>query len=345
MNIASPQPQEVDRKTSALDQLEHLYKPHMLGVNELIVERFQSDIALIPQIATYLIAAGGKRIRPLLTLAAASFSPSNNIEKAYGFAAAVEFIHSATLLHDDVVDESDQRRGKKSANLVYGNQATVLVGDFLFSKSFELMVEGQNLDALHMLSNASAIIAEGEVLQLSHIGNTSLTEDEYFKIIECKTAALFRAATKSGAIITDQPIEHQNALYEYGHNLGLCFQIADDVIDYISDEQNMGKMSGDDFREGKLTLPVIYALQKSSEQDKRFLAQAMKNARKNAGYTSDKDFQSVLDIIHKHDCIAMCLDKCAEYEHKAKEALDILPNTPTKIILLDLLDEVIHRAS
>lgn len=326
---------------SALSRLDNRFKPHMEGVNKLILERFQSDVVLIPQIAAYLIAAGGKRIRPLLTLAAASFSQNENgMQNAYGFAAAVEFIHTATLLHDDVVDESDQRRGQKSANLVYGNQATVLVGDYLFSKSFELMVEGGNLQALEKLSTASAIIAEGEVLQLANIGNSDLSLETYLKIIECKTAALFRAATESGAIISDQDKAAQNALYEYGHHLGLCFQIADDIIDYRSTNDTMGKNKGDDFFEGKITLPVLLTIDKANETEKTFLKE-----RFSAKLRTQDDLDKTLSLFAKYNIFSDCFSLCEDYKAKAINALTLFPESDTKNDLILLLDEVIDRAS
>jgi octaprenyl-diphosphate synthase len=339
---ASTAPQNTQKNhISALSRLDNRFKNHMLGVNELILSRFQSEVPLIPQIATYLIAAGGKRIRPLLTLAAASFSnDEHSIQKAYGFAAAVEFIHTATLLHDDVVDESDQRRGKKSANLVFGNQSTVLVGDYLFSKAFELMVESGSLQALNKLSTASAIIAEGEVLQLSNIGNTSLTLDVYLKTIESKTAALFRAATESGAIISGQSKESQKALYEYGHNLGLCFQIADDIIDYRSTTATMGKAKGDDFFEGKITLPTLLAIEKANEEEKAFWRRCLTDKK-----AKDPDLQTALDLFEKYDIFSSCFAVCETYKKSAMQALSTFPESATKHDLISILDEVIDRAS
>lgn len=299
-----------------LERLEKLLHGEMTQVNALIVDRFQSEIALIPQVAAYLIAAGGKRIRPLLTLSAAAMAEGDTAP-ARGFAAAVEFIHTATLLHDDVVDGSEKRRGKDAANIVFGNQASVLVGDFLFSKSFELMVEGNNLRALDRLARASAIIAEGEVLQMSLRGDLGMSRAQYLKIIECKTAALFRAATESGAIITGQDEEAVRALYEYGHNLGMCFQIADDMIDYASTAGQMGKNSGDDFREGKITLPVLIAIERAqSDAERIFWGRVMRDM-----VQEDGDFEQALSLIHKYDAMNEVRSLCGEYARKAEESL------------------------
>lgn len=323
---------------SAAQALEAHFKEDMRGVNALILERLHSDIALIPKIASYLIAAGGKRIRPLLTLAAASFAGDKQIPESYGFAAAVEFIHTATLLHDDVVDGSRQRRGQDSANLIFGNQASVLVGDFLFAKSFELMLEGGSLPALDMLSRAASTIAEGEVLQLSHIGNIEIDEAIYLKIIDCKTAALFRAATKSGAIISGQSAAAQQALYDYGHNLGMCFQIADDIIDYTSSAPKMGKKTGDDFREGKVTLPVLYALQSADDREKAFWHRCLKEKDIREG-----DFEEALAICQRHNVIARCHETCESYAQAAIKALSALPETSVKEYLRALPYEMINR--
>lgn len=304
---ATPQP---------LERLEQLLHDEMMQVNALILQRFQSDIALIPQVAAYLIAAGGKRIRPLLTLSAAAMA-DGDIVPARGFAAAVEFIHTATLLHDDVVDGSEKRRGKDAANIVFGNQASVLVGDFLFSKSFELMVEGNNLRALDRLARASAIIAEGEVLQMSLRGDLGMRREQYLKIIECKTAALFRAATESGAIITGQDETAVRALYDYGHNLGMCFQIADDMIDYASTAGQMGKNSGDDFREGKITLPVLIAIERADNEGERaFWGRVMSDKAQ-----EDGDFERALALIHKYDAMDEARSLCDDYARKAEESL------------------------
>lgn len=333
---------------SPLEHLETMFKDDMARVNALILERFQSDIALIPKVAAYLIASGGKRIRPLLTLAAASLSDEGmqGTEKALGFAAAVEFIHTATLLHDDVVDESETRRGKHAANLVFGNQASILVGDFLFSKAFELMVESNNMDALNVLAKASATIAEGEVLQMSLKGNLDITKEQYFKIIESKTAALFRAATQSGAIITEQNSAQKLAMYYYGHDLGIAFQIADDVMDYVASEQKMGKKAGDDFAEGKITMPVLLAYQAAKQQNRvneiDFWKRTMSDNRQENG-----DFEQALELIHTHNTINETISLTQQHAEKAKKSLEIFQskNDSTVNVLSNLVDFVVHRSS
>jgi len=340
-----------------LERLEQLLHADMLRVNAMIIERFQSDIPLIPRVAAYLIAAGGKRIRPLLTLAAAALAdhadPAQNpVQKADGYAASVEFIHTATLLHDDVVDESEKRRGQDSANIVFGNQASVLVGDFLFSKSFELMVEGGSLRALDMLARASATIAEGEVLQMSLRGDVSMTRDQYMTIIECKTAALFRAATQVGGIVTGQSEDRIQALYDYGQNLGMCFQIADDMMDYASTEAAMGKNRGDDFREGKITLPVLIAMERAKTADETaFWNRVLKDKAQ-----KDGDFDHAIVLIHQHGAMNETYSLCEYYAEKAKNALDVLTDKTLKdqgqghsnhaqiiACLYDLVDFVVRR--
>jgi octaprenyl-diphosphate synthase len=356
---------DVEKKQAVLNALETQLKQPMQEVNKLILSRFHSDVPLIPQIAAYLIAAGGKRIRPLLTLAGCALTleqfenaQNNQIEHSFGYAAAIEFIHTATLLHDDVVDESDQRRGKTSANRAFGNQSTVLVGDFLFSKSFELMVEGHNIEALSMLARAAATIAEGEVLQLSLKGNIDMTLDQYLKVIECKTGALFRAGTQCGALVAvTAQTGHQNqnsyneshqafisALYQYGHYLGLCFQITDDLIDYTSSQDEMGKGRGDDFREGKITLPVLFAIQKAraenAQEEIEFWSRCLKdNAQQ------DNDFEHALTLIHKRNTLNGSKSLNREYAEKAKQSLSIFKDSPLQKTLLELVDYVVERAS
>ena len=241
----------------------------MEGVNRIILDKAVSDVALIPQLAHHLIDSGGKRLRPMMTLAAAKlvgYQGQGHIR----LAAAVEFMHTATLLHDDVVDESNTRRGKPTARLVWSNQASVLVGDFLLGQAFRMMVDVGSLPALKILSNAAAVIAEGEVMQLSAAKNTATTEDEYLAIINAKTAALFSAASEVGAAIATRPSDEQNALKSYGKNLGIAFQLVDDALDYSGDSARLGKSVGDDFREGKITLPVILCFRRGNEQERAF---------------------------------------------------------------------------
>src|SRR5215216_3250530 len=266
------------RRAPTLDPIVQLVSADLNHVNSVILERMQSDVALIPELAGHLIAGGGKRMRPMLTLACARLLdyPGTRHHK---LAAAVEFIHTATLLHDDVVDGSGLRRGKRTANIIWGNPASVLVGDFLFSRSFELMVEDGSLRVLKILSRASAVIAEGEVDQLTAQRRIETGEDHYLDIISAKTAALFAAACRVSPVVAEASEEAELALESYGKNLGIAFQLTDDVIDYASDAETMGKGVGDDFRDGKMTLPVILAFARGSEADRLFWQEAMAGTR------------------------------------------------------------------
>jgi octaprenyl-diphosphate synthase len=312
---------------SPLDQLGDALHDDMIAVNKVILDRMQSDVPMIPELAGYLIAAGGKRIRPLLTLACASLfnDMSNNPKK---LAAAVEFIHTATLLHDDVVDGSDQRRGKATANEVFGNQASVLVGDFLFARAFELMVETGNINALNSLARASAIITEGEVLQMSLIGKTDITRDHYFKVIEAKTAALFAASCEVAPILMGKNPE---PFTQYGHALGMSFQIIDDVMDYTSPK--MGKDKGDDFMEGKITLPVIIAMEQADSKDKNFIVSAITNP-------SLDNLDGFIVCLEKYNAFEQSIEIAQQYSHQASEALkeydcdiaDLLITLPQSIL-------------
>jgi octaprenyl-diphosphate synthase len=311
---------------SPLDQLVVLQRQNLDAVNAMILSRMQSDVPMIPKLAGHLIAGGGKRVRPLLTLAAASLFGYDG-PRTHKLAAAVEFIHTATLLHDDVVDESDQRRGKASANAVFGNEAAVLVGDFLFSRSFQLMVEDGSIDVLRVLSNASAVIAEGEVLQLSMLNDISLTEEIYFKIIGAKTAALFAAACETGAIAAGATAQQRQKMHDYGYFLGMAFQISDDVLDYGADEAKLGKSLGDDFREGKVTLPIIYALQKATPQQKDFLRKCLQDMQQD-----ENDFSRALDIILSTGGLATSLEKAQGFAAQAALCLNGLPQAANSVL-------------
>ncbi len=293
--------------------------PHIADLNTTIYARMQSDVALINQLGAYIIAAGGKRLRPLLTLAMAQLF-GHTSDRAVKLAAAVEFIHTATLLHDDVVDESDQRRGQPSANAMFGNQASVLVGDFLFSRAFELMVETDSLDVLRILSHASAVIASGEVMQLVATGDMSLDQTHYLKVISAKTAALFAASCEAGAVIAQADAHHVEACRLYGEHLGIAFQIADDVLDYTADQVTMGKNPGDDFREGKMTLPVVLALQNATPDEKAFWQRCMRDLEQR-----DDDFAQAVALLHKHDALNCALQIGQHYAAQAAQYLTILP--------------------
>lgn len=308
MTNPAMQDQDISKTISPMDVLGNALHEDMVAVNKVILDRMQSDVPMIPELAGYLIAAGGKRIRPLLTLAC-SYVLGDNGDKAKKMAAAVEFIHTATLLHDDVVDGSDQRRGKPSANEVFGNQSSVLVGDFLFARAFELMVETGHMQALESLSRASRIITEGEVLQMSLIGETSITKDQYFKVIEAKTAALFAAATEVSPLLINKAPE---SFTKYGYALGMAFQIIDDVMDYTSPK--MGKDKGDDFMEGKLTLPVIIALESANDADKDLIQQSITSP-------SMDQFDRFVDCLNTYNAFEKSIAMAQDFADKASDAL------------------------
>jgi len=330
-------PTDKDRSLAALDRLSTLLADDMLGVNRIILDRMHSPVALIPQLAGYIVAAGGKRLRPLLTLAAAGLCGYSG-ERHYKLAAAVEFIHTATLLHDDVVDASERRRGQSSANALFGNQASVLVGDFLFSRSFELMVEDGSLDALRILSRASAVIAEGEVLQLATNGNLKTSESDYLAVVEAKTAALFAAACEIGAVVADRPDSDAESLRQFGQNFGIAFQIIDDVLDYSAREAMLGKTIGDDFREGKLTLPVVYAIARGNDMELAFWRRALEDLSQRDG-----DLDHATKLIEQHDGFAAAFDLARKHGALATAALMKLPNGPLRGMLADLVEFCIDR--
>ena len=322
---------------SPLEALAAFLKPEMEQVNALIYARMASDVPLIPQLAGYLIASGGKRLRPLLTLAATRLF-DRNTPRPFALAASVEFIHTATLLHDDVVDESEQRRGKESANRVFGNQETVLVGDFLFSRAFELMVEDGSLDVLRILSRASAVIAEGEVLQLSIQGNLDTTLDQYKQVIGAKTAALFAAACEIGPVIAGEDEIMREKLRGYGYNLGMAFQIADDVLDYQADPAELGKSIGDDFKEGKMTAPVILALAQGNEDDRAFWNDVF--CKENV---SSSDLEQAQKIIRRLETDKQSLAMAHEYADRAVDCLNGIAPSPLKTILADAAYYALER--
>ncbi len=325
------------KSNSPLDEMSALLGDDMAQVNALIIENMQSDVKLIPKLAEYLISAGGKRIRPLLTLASTAVF-DGPMDRAYHLAAAVEFIHTATLLHDDVVDLSEERRGKKAANLVFGNQASVLVGDFLFSKAFQMMVNAQSLDVLEILSNASAVIAQGEVLQLMTTNDINTDLPAYIEVIESKTAALFAASCEVGAVLSDQPQEKVHAMRTYGIALGNAFQIIDDALDYSADQKTLGKEIGDDFKEGKMTAPVIFALQDADADEMAFWQRTL--ARKDQ---SDKDFETALGYINAHNGLEKSITLARDYAKKAKDALNVLPDSDLKRLMRETVDFTISR--
>ncbi|QJB70526.1 polyprenyl synthetase family protein [Parasphingorhabdus halotolerans] len=322
----------------SLEPLMALVVSDMNQVNSVILDRMQSEIPLIPELAGHLIAGGGKRLRPMLTLAAAKLIDYSGY-RHFKLAAAVEFIHTATLLHDDVVDGSDLRRGKTAANLIFGNPATVLVGDFLFSRSFELMVEDGSLKVLKILSHASAVIAEGEVNQLTAQRKIDTSEDRYLDIIGAKTAALFAAASRISAVVAERDEEVELALDSYGRNLGIAFQLVDDAIDYSSDSETMGKDAGDDFREGKVTLPVILAYARGTEEDRKFWKDAIIGHK-----SSNDDLFHATELLKQTGAIDDTMSRARHYGQRAIDALGAFPAGNARAAMTEAVEFAISRA-
>jgi octaprenyl-diphosphate synthase len=326
------------RPQPSLEPMMQLVASDMNMVNAVILDRMQSDIPLIPELAGHLIAGGGKRMRPMLTLASARLLGYTGT-RHHRLAAAVEFIHTATLLHDDVVDGSDLRRGKRTANLIWGNPASILVGDFLFSRSFELMVEDGSLKVLKILSNASAVIAEGEVDQLTAARRVDLGEERYLDIIGAKTAALFAAACRISAVVAERPESEEAALDAFGRNLGVAFQLVDDAIDYVSDAGTMGKDTGDDFREGKVTLPVILAYARGNEEDRKFWKDAILGHR-----ASDEDFAHAVDLVRTTRAIDDTLARARHYGQRAIDAIAGFSSGQARDAMTEAVEFAVARA-
>ena len=326
------------RGEDALSALIALVREDLEACNRLIVERMHSEVALIPQLAAHIVASGGKRLRPLLTLACARMCGYRGMRHV-GLAACVEFIHTATLLHDDVVDESALRRGQASANALFGNKPSVLVGDFLFSRAFQVMVEDGSLEVLRILADASAIIAEGEVLQLMTQNDTTTTEDQYLKVIEGKTAALFAAAAEVGAVVADQPKSAQAALREFGMALGVAFQLVDDALDYSADQESLGKTVGDDFREGKITLPVLLAFERGSEAERAFWRRTLEDRDQ-----TDSDLTEAQGLIRRHGTLADTITRARHYGDQAIAALAGFADGAEKQALTAVVEFCIERA-
>ncbi len=322
---------------NAVDRLAELLTEDLNAVDALIHQHMTSPVGVIPNLAAHLIDAGGKRIRPLITLAAARLLGGGG-DGPRKLAAAVEFIHSATLLHDDVVDLSSMRRGKKSANLVWGNSASVLVGDFLFARSFNLMVETGDIQVLDILARAASVIAEGEVMQLAAANDADTTRERYMEIIVAKTAALFAAAARAGAVAAGRPGAEAEALETYGRELGLAFQLVDDALDYGGRSLTMGKNTGDDFREGKVTLPVVFARDAGDEAERAFWRRAM------GGERTDDDFHRAQALIRRHDAIALTLDAARDHAARATSAIAALPTNAYHEALDELALFVVERA-
>ncbi|MBN8889485.1 MAG: polyprenyl synthetase family protein [Rhodospirillales bacterium] len=327
----------------ALTTLLGLVQGDMAACNRAIVARMDSPVALIPQLAAHIVAAGGKRLRPLLTLATArmcGYPPAAGGLRHVHLATCVEFIHTATLLHDDVVDESLLRRGLASANAVFGNKASVLVGDFLFARAFQLMVEDGSLRVLEILAGAAATIAEGEVLQLATQNDLSTSEDQYLDVVRGKTAALFAAACQVGAVVAAQPAPAEAALAEYGMNLGIAFQLVDDALDYAADQATLGKTVGDDFREGKITLPVLHAYTAGDAPERAFWQRTIE-----ASEQTEADLDEAMRLIARHGAIRATLARADGFAQAAKANLAAFPDSPIRRCLAEIADFTVSRAS
>lgn len=336
--VATPEAQ-AQHAPSPPDALAALLKEDLAAVDSLIHDRLQSPVGMIPDLAAYLIDAGGKRVRPMITLATAN-ALGRAGPPAHKLAAAVEFIHTATLLHDDVVDESAMRRGRKSAHRVWGKAASVLVGDFLFARSFNLMVEAGDMRILDVLARASSIIAEGEVLQLSSAQDAEASLDHYMRIISAKTAALFAAAAKSGALCAGADDQTARAFEAYGHNVGIAFQLVDDALDYGGASTVMGKDVGDDFKDGKLTLPVILARETGDAEERAFWSRTMGGGGQEAG-----DFDRAVQILRRRNALTRTLDFARVYAKEARDALAGAPRNAWTDSLLDMADFVVDRST
>jgi octaprenyl-diphosphate synthase len=320
------------------EQLAQLLAADMDAVNALIQTRMASKHApRIPEVTAHLVNAGGKRLRPLLTLACAKLFDYAGPYHVH-LAATVEFIHTATLLHDDVVDESAQRRGRPTANLLWDNKSSVLVGDYLFSRSFQLMVETGSLQVLDILANASATIAEGEVLQLTAAQDLRTTEDIYLQVVRGKTAALFSAATQVGGVISNASDAECQSLYDYGDALGVAFQIVDDLLDVVGDTKATGKNVGDDFRERKLTLPLIKAIAAADEHEKVFWKRTIEK-----GDQQDGDLEHAINLMHKHGAIDATRNDALAWAKRAQDALATLPQGQINSLLSSLTQYVVDR--
>jgi octaprenyl-diphosphate synthase len=322
---------------ASLEPILALVESDLKQVNALIVRHVDSPVPLIPQLASHIVSAGGKRLRPILTLAAAKLCGYTG-ERHLLLAATVEFIHTATLLHDDVVDSSDLRRGLATANAVWGNKPSVLVGDFLFSRAFQLMVSDGSLDVLRVLSEASAVIAEGEVLQLITANDIETDESAYLRVIASKTAALFAAAAEVGAMVGERPVEEIDALRRYGHNLGMAFQLIDDVLDYSAREAEMGKSVGDDFRDGKMTLPIVLALRSSTDIEREFWRRTLEDQEQRDG-----DLEHAIALLHRHGTLAATRERAEGFGRAARDALSIFPDSPARHALLEVVRFCMQR--
>lgn len=338
MGVVIPLDGERGAAENAVGELQALVADDMAHVDAFILDRMASDVPMISELASHLINSGGKRLRPMLTLAAAhlcGYDDRNHIK----LAAAVEFMHTATLLHDDVVDESDLRRGKETARKLWGNQASVLVGDFLLGRAFKLMVETKSLRALEILSQAASIIAQGEVMQLVAAKNTGTTEDAYLDVITAKTAALFAAAAEIGAVVAERPDAETAALESYGRNLGIAFQLVDDALDYSGKAVSLGKNVGDDFREGKITLPVVLAFRRGGTAERDFWQRTLQQ-----GDQKDGDIDHAIELLRVHGALEDTVMRANHYGAIARDALAIFPDGPYRQALTNVVAFCVNRA-
>ena len=329
--------EERAKQPASLDRLTALVADDLMRVNALILARMQSPVALIPQLAGHIIAAGGKRLRPMLTLASSRLCGYRG-DRHLALAAAVEFIHTATLLHDDVVDASGLRRGLATANAVWGNKPSVLVGDFLFSRAFQLMVVDGSLKVLDILSRASAVIAEGEVLQLMTANDLDTTEAKYLEVINAKTAALFAAAARIGAVLGERKDTEEKALEAYGRNLGIAFQLVDDMLDYSAQQAELGKAVGDDFRDGKITLPVVLAFQAGDEDERQFWRRSLEEMDQRDG-----DLDRAFNLMNRRGTLKATLERARLYAETARGALSIFHDSAERRALDDVIDFCLER--
>ncbi|MEA2902953.1 MAG: octaprenyl-diphosphate synthase [Alphaproteobacteria bacterium] len=323
----------------SISRLIDLLAADMERVNNTILSRTGSEVTMIPEVANHLIASGGKRLRPMLTLAMSRLSRYAG-DGHVKLAAAVEFMHTATLLHDDVVDGSEMRRGKLAARLLWGNEASVLVGDFLLGQAFKMMVEVGSLRSLEILSSAAAIIAEGEVMQLSAAKNTATTEDEYLSVIRAKTAELFAAACEVGPALGARPKDEQSACRSFGMNLGVAFQLVDDALDYGGKAVKLGKNVGDDFREGKITLPVVLSFRRGSESERAFWRRTLEQ-----GNATDADLEEAMSLMAKHRALEDTVQRARHYGAIAQDALALFPASPMKEALEEAVEFCIARSN
>ena len=317
---------------ATVDRLVERLTPDMMRVNAVILTRTGSEVTMIPEVANHLISSGGKRLRPMLTLAMAGltgYAGDGHIK----LAAAVEFMHTATLLHDDVVDESEMRRGRLAARMLWGNEASVLVGDFLLGQAFKMMVEVGSMRALEILSNAAAVIAEGEVMQLGAAKNTATTEDEYLAVIRAKTAELFAAACEVGPVLTNRPKAEAAACRSFGMNLGVAFQLVDDALDYGGKAAKLGKNVGDDFREGKITLPVVLSFRRGSETERGFWVRTLEQ-----GEVTESDLETAIGLMTKQRALEDTIKRAQHYGAIARDALALFPTSEMKLALEEAVD-------